>query len=153
MRSIATIFILAIFFVACKRAGQSKIPEIKLISMTPDSVKAGSQDTVYITFKLVDGDADLGNDPGGQVYDIYLKDSRVDTFIGYFFPEISADVRDAGRGVEGICTFKQLAAYLIPREDSLHMATGDTLFYELYIKDRARNESNHIVTQNLYIKI
>jgi hypothetical protein len=149
---VAVAVCLVIAFGSCKHSTPlSDIPSIRLVSMTPDSVRAGSQDTVYITFSLADGDADLGNDPNGTVYDIYMKDSRVDTFQGYFFPTISSDVTDAGKGVEGTCVFKQLAAFLVPR-DSLHMITGDTLFYEIYIKDKAQHESNHITTPKLYIR-
>ena len=144
---------------ACQKNNVSKIPHITFISMYPDSaqgrtIKAGSPlDTVDITFRIIDGDADLGNDHNSTNYDIYIKDSRFDSgYHGYFFPSISSEAMDATKGIEGTCTFQQLAAFLIPRNDSVHMKNGDTLYYELYIKDRGQHESNHIVTPTFYIK-
>jgi hypothetical protein len=147
----AGIIVMLLVFTACQKNTISKIPQIRFQSLTPDSVKAGSGlDTVNITFYLTDGDADLGNDPNGTNYDIYIRDSRTDTFKGYFFPSISSEAEDATKGIEGYCTFQQLGAFLIPRADSAHL-NGDTLYYEIYIKDRAQHESNHITTPNVYI--
>ena len=123
------------------------------MNMYPDSVKAGSgKDTVYIQFHLQDGDADLGNDPNSTNYDLFIKDSRYDTFQGYFFPPIASQVEDPKKGIEGTCIFQMLGALIIPRQDSVHIKQGDTTSYELYIKDRAGHESNHITTPKLYIK-
>ena len=121
--------------------------------MYPDSIMAGSsKDTVNIQFHLQDGDADLGNDPNSTNYDLYIKDSRYDTFQGYFFPPIASQVEDPKKGLEGICTFQMLAALIIPRQDSIHIKQGDTASFELYITDRAGHKSNHITTPKLYIK-
>lgn len=147
-------FVMFLALAACHKNTISKIPQITFESLTPDSVKAGSQDTVSITFRYVDGDADLGNRPANDTsYDVYLKDSRYDTgYVGIYLPDIASQAEDATKGMEGVCTIKQLAAFLVPRQDSLHMATGDTLHYEMYIKDRAGHESNHITTTSFIIK-
>lgn len=122
--------------------------------MYPDSIKAGSAlDTLFIKFYLEDGDADLGNDQSTTNYDIFLKDSRYDTgYGGYFFPYIDPAAENSTMGLKGTCTFKQLAAFIVPRNDTVHMKYGDTVQYELYIKDRAGHASNHITTPQLYIK-
>jgi len=151
-RFVAFIFIISAASTACQKNTVSKIPQIRFQSMTPDSIKAADVlDTVNITFFLEDGDADLGNNPYDTVYDIYIRDSRVDTFKGYFFPSISQEAEDATKGISGYCTFQQLGALLLPRQDSMHIKNGDTLYYEIYIKDRAKHESNHIYTPKLYI--
>lgn len=153
-RRIALFFIMLFAFTACKKHSSiSSVPSIAFVSMTPDSIKQGSgEDTVYINFRLTDGDADLGNrDPASADYDIYIKDSRNDTFQGYFFPEIAQAVEDPAKGVTGTCVFKLLGALVYCRQDSLHLATGDTTHFELYIKDRAGNNSNHITTPDLRI--
>jgi len=138
-------------FAACHKNSMSKIPKIALVSMTPDSVRAGNSfDTVFIIFHLQDGDADLGNDQSGTKYDIYMKDSRNDSVQGYFFPPIDQKIENPQYGIQGYCTFKLQGAFLIPRSD--HILTGDTVHYDIYIKDRAQNESNHITTPDIYIK-
>ncbi len=142
-------------FSACKKSNNaSKIPQIKFLQMQPDSIQAGSSfDTVYITFSFSDGDADLGNDPYGSNYDIYIKDCRFDTtFSGYFFPAIDQSIEDPNKGISGTAVFKQLAANITPRTDSNHLKNGDTVYYQLYIRDRAGHNSDTIKTTNLYIR-
>ncbi len=154
IRYIALCLILVAGFASCKKNTLPNTPKITLAFMTPDSIRQGSlEDTVYIQFELQDGDADLGNDINTQNYDIYLRDMRADTFVGYFFPEIQEDIKDPKKGLQGTCQFAIYGTLTYTRDDSLHMATGDTTQFELYIKDRAGNESNHINTGNLYIKL
>jgi len=124
--------------------------------MQPDSVQSGSPtDTVFIAFSFSDGDADLGNNPNDTIYDVYLRDSRYDTpgstFTGYFFPPIDQTIENPDNGISGTAVFKQLAAFLLPRQDSNHIKNGDTLYFELYIRDRAGHNSDTIKTTNLYL--
>lgn len=141
-------------FSSCKNNNSmSNIPSISLISMTPDSIKQGaSEDTVYIKFGLEDGDADLGHDVSSTDKDIYIRDNHTDSFTGYNFPEIAQGILDPSKGITGACTFKMLGALIYVRQDSIHLLNGDTVSYELYIKDKAGNNSNHITTPNLYIR-
>ena len=153
-RCLALFLSLLFVFTACKKHNStSPVPEITFETMTPDSIKQGaSEDTVYIKFHLADGDADLGNrDPASTDYDIYIKDNRTDSFVGYFFPEIAQNVENAANGITGTCTFKLLGALIYCRQDTLHLLNGDTTHFELYIKDRAGNVSNHITTPDLHI--
>jgi len=141
---------------SCQKNTTSKIPKISLIGFQGDSVVAGSSTQgVTMTIHFVDGDADEGVDPNNTkgYYDIYLKDSRYDTgYVGYFFPTIDPGVENSSKGIEGIITFTQRAALLAPRPDSIHTMFGDTLNYEIYIADRARNTSNHVTTPNFIIR-
>ena len=117
--------------------------------MHPDSVRAGfSEDTVYISFHLRDGDADLGNDPNGTNYDIYLIDSRDSSVTGYFFPAISSSIEDPSKGLEGNCILKLQAAYIVPLDTA---KLRDTLHYSIYIQDNALHHSDTLVTPTLYI--
>ena len=138
---------------ACKKGNNwSKTPNITLKQLAPNTVRAGnSEDTVFVSFSYTDGDADLGVDPQSGFYDIYMKDSRDTTVFRYLFPPIEDDMRDPDRGMEGTFTVFVHAAFLLPRQDSLHLATGDTLQYELYIRDRAGHESNRIITPDIYL--
>ncbi len=153
-RCIALFVVLFLVFSSCKRhSNMSAIPAITLVEMTPNSVQQGSsEDTVYIKFTLTDGDADLGHDVSSSDYDIYIRDNHTDSFTGYFFPEIAQNVLDPSKGISGTCTFKMLGALIYVRPDTVHLIKGDTVHYELYIKDRAGNTSNHISTPDLYIK-
>jgi hypothetical protein len=150
------VFIL-VAFAACKKSNSaSKIPQISFLEMAPDTLNAGSSaDTLYIYFSFSDGDADLGNPPNPDgPYDIYIKDSRYDSlgFIGYYFPAIDQSIEDPNKGISGTAIFKQLAANITPRPDSIHLKNGDTLYYQLFIKDRAGHASDTITTTTLYLK-
>ncbi len=152
----AILFLVPILIVSCQKNTVSKIPKISLAGFQGDSVVAGSPyDTVTMLIHFIDGDADEGVDPNNTkgYYDIYLKDSRYDTgYVGYFFPTIDKGVENSSKGLEGTIIFQQLAALLSPRPDSIHSKFGDTLNYEIYIADRARNTSNHITTPNFIIR-
>lgn len=136
-------------FAACNKNSASKIPVITLTAFRPDSMHV-NVDTTFIEFTIVDGDADIGND---TVSVIHLKDSRFDSagFVKTPFPTIDTRVEDAKKGMTAQCIFIPVPQPT-PRLDSLHMATGDTLTYEFYITDRARHQSNHIITHPLIIR-
>lgn len=135
---------------ACsKQKRYSDTPYIEFKGSSPDSLRAGaSEDTLFISFRFTDGDADLGNDPASGNYDIFLTDQRDNTIYTYFFPNIPDIIRNPEKGMEGTCTFFLLAAFMILRPDR---PDGDTARYSLYIKDRAGNQSNTIYTNSVYI--
>jgi len=112
-------------------------------------------DTAFIEFSLVDGDGDIGysNPQTGDTSQIYFRDSRFDSagFVPNQFPAIDVTIEDPKKGLQGTCLFYPLPQPS-PRTDSLHTATGDTLFYELYIVDRAGHQSNHIVTHSIIVR-
>jgi len=132
----------------------SPIPAIRFVSMTPDSLKAASgEDSVFITFHLTDGDADLGNNPSGTNKDIFFIDSRDTSTVFYssFFPNIPGELKDPKMGIDGDCIVFINSAFIGSRPDSLHQAVGDTLHFIIYIKDVAGHESNRITTPDLYL--
>jgi len=150
IRYIALMALLMLIVTSCHKNDVSNIPNISALSLHPNTVTAGSSDdTVFIFFHLQDGDADLGNDPNGTNYDIYMTDSRDGSVQGLFFPEIDTRIEDPTKGIEGTCTLKLLAANLLPRPDHIK---GDTLHYDIYIKDRAQHSSNHLTTPDIYLK-
>jgi len=150
---IALLLTLFISFSSCDTKNSvSKIPQIALIGFEPvsDSMKVNI-DTAAVLFSIVDGDADIGNDSVISV--IYWMDSRYQSagFNKTPFPAIDASIEDPKKGLKGTCFFQPFP-YPEPRGDSLHTATGDTLSYEFYIKDRAGHESNHITTPTFIIR-
>ena len=157
-RQLVALTVLAVFlFAACKKKSNSMspIPAIGFLSMTPDSLKAASgEDSVFITFHLTDGDADLGNNPSGTNKDVFFIDSRDTSTVFYssFFPNIPGEIKDPTVGIEGTCTVFINSAFLMSRPDSIHQTLGDTLHFIIYIKDVAGHESNRITTPNLYLR-
>jgi hypothetical protein len=148
-RQCIALFLGCTLFVACEKNSVSKIPQISLVGFAPADSLHANIDTALIEFRFTDGDADIGND---TISVIHLKDSRFDTagFVKYPFPNIDAVVEDPKKGVSGIVVFEP-DPQPVPR-DSLHGVIGDTLYYELYITDRAGHESNHITTHKIIVK-
>lgn len=139
-------------FVACKKSSTGNpIPVIAYSGMSTDSINNGSsKDTLSITFTIVDGDGDLGNNPNVS-NDIFLKDSRSVTNeeIGFSMPEIPKGVIKEGNSANIHCTVNISAAlYLLLRPTR---PLGDTLSFDIYIKDKAGNKSNVITTHPIYI--
>lgn len=140
-----------VLFASCEKNSGSKIPQIALKYAGPDSVRA-NLDTAFIQFSFTDGDADLAGDTAKSA--VFVKDKRYDSlgFVKYIFPDIDASIEDPKKGISGTAVVLLLQPPVTPRTDSLHMVLGDTTSFELYITDRAGNESNHITTGQIRIK-
>lgn len=135
---------------SCRKASEnSRIPHISWLGMSTDQVRSGQvSDTVFLHFALRDGDGDLGR---RDEYDIFLIDSRDTTGaeLGFALPPIPNEIVNPRTGVEGDCQLGiDAARFLILRDD---FPDGDSLYYTLYIRDRAGNESNRLETPTIYI--
>jgi hypothetical protein len=151
-----TLFLLLIVvgFSACDKEAVSKIPNISLASINPSDppIVRAFVDSVFITFRFTDGDADIARTPSDTMSAIYIKDSRNDStgFEKISFPSIDVAIEDPKKGIQGTCTF--WLDNLAPRSDSIHTRFGDTLFYIFYITDRAGNRSDTIVTPQIIVR-
>ncbi len=143
-------FILLLTMVAaCRREGQSNTPVIKLIASTPE-LKV-NKDTMYIQFTVEDADADAATD---SLSYIYIKDTRFDSlgFIPNPFPNIDASLVNPDRGIKATVLFSPLPAP-VPRLDTIHLTFGDTVIYEMYVRDKAGHESNHLTLPQVILKL
>lgn len=135
-------------------------PVIEFLSMNKNTMLQGSglADTVLITFSFTDGDGDLGRAENSQDLDIFLTDLRknapADNYRIPFIPELGA-----GNGIRGEVTFKLFQTCCIypngvplPCTPNFENFPQDTVAYELFIVDRAGNESNRIQTEDIYIQ-
>ena len=111
-------------------------------------------DTVLVMFNFTDGNGDLGsqnNEPN-----IFIEDGR-DSFPKdpYAIPYI--EPQGAGNGISGMitialpttcCIYPDVNGIKFPPCDTTKNAPQslDTVFYRIYIKDRAGNISNKITT-------
>lgn len=145
------ILVSLIGFAACKKENAASAPpNISDLAVSPNIVRSGdSKDTVFVTFKVSDNNGDLGNDPYKKEFDVFLKDSRDNNETGFPFPEIPSELKDASKGITAFVTIKINAGlFLQLRQDR---PDGDTLYYELYVKDRAGNMSNKLSSPLIYI--
>jgi hypothetical protein len=130
-------------------------PVITFKSLSRNYMKQNSNslaDSLLLTFSFTDGDGDLGSDDSVGVY---IKDGR-DGFDKppYKIPYINP--QGAGNGISGeisirlnttCCTF----ANGYPPCSVVPNVPYDTLTYQVYIRDRAGNESNVIETPQILL--
>lgn len=152
VRNVLFLLLATLLLAACQKNDLSKIPRIGLTYFGPEIMRVNT-DTVRMQFSVEDGDADLGVSKNSSYFDIYIKDFRFDTgYVGYYFPEFDENLKDATKGLKGKCVFEFTTSILYPRSDSAHMLS-DTTHFEVYIRDKAGNESNHFVTGNVIMTI
>ena len=134
-------------------------PEIEYIGLNKNVISQGNTtagpDTLVIFFSFTDGDGDLGFD--GDSLDVFLTDSR-DQFKNPFKLPVIPD-EGIGNGISGEITFRLLTTCCVYPPNSNFEACEpsdvfpvDTLVYEIYMMDRAGNESNRILTDPIFLQ-
>ena len=132
-------------------------PAIEFVGLTKDTLQRGSffNDTTFVTFSFTDGDGDIGDQDSLQ---LFVKDSR-DTFTNSFripfVPELGAS-----NGLKGEITVRIFSSCCIfPPElfldgcsDVYNQMPYDKLTFDIFIKDRAGNQSNIITTTPVFIR-
>ena len=134
-------------------------PVIEFLRMSKNTIEQGTglADTVRVTFSFTDGDGDLGRAENSQELDIFLTDLRKNTPAdNYRIPMIPA--LGASNGIRGEVTFNLFQTCCIypdgvptPCTPNADNFPQDTVAYEIYIVDRAGNESNRIRTEDIFI--
>lgn len=126
----------------------SEIPEIgyerHIVYENKDKL-GNAQYELHLVFEFVDGDGDIGNIPGDTIednrnfyYSLFVKedgefiDYEIEDTINYIIPYIEPQksVRVVKGEIEVIFELKKVTF------------TYDTLMFDVYIRDRAGNESN-----------
>src|ERR1019366_3214243 len=146
--------LLFLFLASCTKNTISKIPFITLTAFIPDTAMRVNVDTAAFIFSLIDADGDIGSNLSTDTSSsIYFRDSRFESagFIRNSFPLVDISIEDPKKGLEGKCIFVP-EPQPIPRPDPLHSTTGDTLYYQLYITDRAGHHSDTITTHTFIIR-
>ena len=111
--------------------------------------------TKGITISFTDGDGDIGSEDNAP--EVYIKDSRT----GFFSPPPSSipfvPEQGAGNGISGeiyvpifsACCIHPVTNFICMPFDDYPV---DKLVYEIYIVDRAGNQSNTVTTDTIYIR-
>lgn len=114
----------------------------------------GLEDSLIVTFSYTDGDGDLGS--MNDSLDVFFTDIRIDVIeIPYKLPFVP--LQGTGNGISGEISIQIPTSCCIfpnnvpPPCNTLASFPQDTLVYEIYIKDRAGNESNRILTSDILL--
>ena len=134
------------FLYSCnKETKYSNIPKIKFDRMSNSIIKAGSDSTIKIRIEFEDGDGNIGFGTNN----LFLSDSRYNDTIPFMIPDIPEKFNPSN-GLKGFIEIEYEAAFLLLRTDSLHV-DSDTLYWDIYMKDKAGNASNTIRTSDLIL--
>ncbi len=146
MRRLILFAILTLSILSCnKKHKYSNIPKLTFKNLSEDVVTAGLDRTIYINFNFEDGDGNIGF----GTPNLFLKDSRDTVWAPFVIPDIPSKFTPEN-GLKGVIQLKYNAAYLLLRNDSLHV-NSDTLTWDIYMKDEAGNVSNTITSTPLVL--
>lgn len=159
------ILIISVIFSCTKPPDYPNEPvlEFKKLSRNTMVQSTGNTDSITITFTFTDGDGDLGNND--TIHDIYLKDTRYGEIPGanpksYKMPFVP--VQGVGNGISGEITtlvYTSCCTYPPGTFDTCDDTPAaystypfDAFVYEIFIKDRAGNESNRIISDTIFLR-
>lgn len=145
-RNLPLLLIVALFgYTSCvKEIGYDDVPAIEFVSMNENAFLSGQPDSLIITFSFTDGDGDLGSEDS---INIFVEDSRVP---GSLLPYKIPFIEQKGRvdDISGEIQLTLLSSSCIPTGNLIM----DTMQYIISIRDRAGNESDPIVTPDIYLE-
>ncbi|HTN47749.1 MAG TPA: hypothetical protein VL098_15480 [Flavipsychrobacter sp.] len=125
----------------------SKIPQLEFVTMTPSEVKGGSsQDTVYLSFRFQDGDADIATDD--QTENIIIKNTKDTTTLKFKMPGVDDAFKDPSTGFKGLFIVRIQAAYFTLRDTAM---AYDSLQFKVTLSDIAGHVSNEVTTPVLIL--
>jgi hypothetical protein len=121
-------------------------PNISFVSITPSTATQFTADEIKVTIHYEDGDGDLGYN-GDPVNNLFLTDLRL-AFAGnpgrvnsFSFESLSPNTKNPS--IQGDITITLTTPPYEPSEEAL--------VFEIYLIDRAGNESNRITTDGITI--
>lgn len=139
MRYILTIAAVIVLFSACKKDKFTTVPQISFKSVDPDFYQQGltpDASLPVITVNVTDAEGDLGFILGKDTSFIYFKNLRTNKLDSVELPNIK---QAATKNFQGDVAVNMKQFLGVPNN-----AKKDTIYYEIYIKDFAKNKSNVI---------
>jgi len=148
-------FLLFTILISCTKPPDYPIePVIEFANLSRTSMNQGTglEDSLIVTFSYTDGDGDLGSN--SDSLEVFCTDLRLPIIpITYKLPFVPP--QGTGNGISGEISIQIPTSCCIfpnntpPPCNILPSYPRDTLVYEIFIKDRAGNESNKIITTDI----
>ncbi len=136
------IFCIGLFFFGCKKEEPlSEVPEITLLNVGPQIIKA-YEDSIYFSIAYKDGDGDLGDtDPLAK--NLFIQDHRINLTYEYRIAELVPG--GASVGIQGQLNMA-IANTVLTRNSE-----KESVYYRIWVTDRAGNRSNTLVIGPLQV--
>ena len=141
MRYTLVFTIIILLFTACKKDKFTTVPQIKYKSISPTEVIAGLGSDPVLTISITDAEGDIGINLKDTAY-IYMKNLLTNDFDSLPFPDLQTAAKSNFQAEVDFTTTKVFKCKSLP---GLPVHT-DTLYFEVYVKDFAKNKSNVIKT-------
>lgn len=150
MRYILSIFTVAILFFGCKKDKFTTVPQITFKSVIPNAWL--STNTAFqkdfapvLTIRVTDAEGDLGLKVGKDTSLVYVKNlvsNAIDS--SQLLPDIGTSAKPDFQADIAINLFSVMGG----KPGVTTRPRVDTLYFEVYIKDFAKNKSNVIKTSD-----
>jgi hypothetical protein len=149
MRTTLILAVLVLAFAACKKDKYTTAPQIKFKSISPD---VASSDLTSInkdfapklTLEITDAEGDIGFISGSDTSRIYITNPKSGSIDSFNFPDLQTA---AGKNFKADVVVNLFNSLECVSPGPVRPRT-DTLFFEVYVKDFAKNKSNVITTDN-----
>lgn len=146
MRYIFIIVLSIIFFSACKKEEFTDAPHITYKSIKPNvahsNIPFEFQPAPILTIHLTDGNGDVGFKANSDTSFVYIKNLLTNKMDSFLLPDLKATARKNFEADVEISLVDILETSLLPPPKV------DTIYFEVYVKDFAKNKSNVIVTND-----
>lgn len=157
MKSILFVAAIAFGFISCKKDKFTTVPQISFNSITPNSFLAGTLSTdpnqkgPFLSIQLTDQEGDFGFSDGEDTSYVYIKNISIPPYDidSLRFPSSSA-IKRKNLDAEVIVDLFNTHSLLVGTPNPSPKPFIDTLRFEVYVVDFAKNKSNVIVTKPLY---
>ncbi|MBK9734175.1 MAG: hypothetical protein IPO92_04105 [Saprospiraceae bacterium] len=146
--------ILGMFLSCIKPPDYSNTPVLEFRSLSKTIMNQGvfGEDSVELVLFFTDGDGDFGSEAQSNVKNIFIKDNRTnETFREYKAPFIPT--QGSTNGISGTISIRIYSTCCIfPEASGIFPCTQtddfpfNDLTLDIYIKDRAGNQSNTVTT-------
>jgi len=145
------LFTIAIlFFTACKKDKYTTAPQISFKSFS--ALEASNYTTVagqpVLILEVTDAEGDLGDISSTEQSKVYIKNMLTNKEDSLVFPDLRSISKsnfkaDIEVGLRNVLGGRSLPTSQRPYQDTLH--------FEVYVKDFAKNKSNVILTDKQFI--
>lgn len=136
MRYTFLIAIIALGLTACNKDKYTTAPQIKFKEFSPNVWRGGLSEVPVMILTVTDAEGDLGMIAHKDTAYIYIQDPRTPDLDSIAMTDISSGT---GKNFEAELRIN-LKQVFTP------LQTPDTIYYDVYIKDFAKNKSNVIRT-------
>ncbi len=137
----------------------SEIPALEYQGISKDTMDQGSGTADFLTLFLhiEDGDGDIGNDQEDGTFNLFVFDSRTGNLYDQanLIPKVPEGVSEKGVFIDMELTVFETCCLFpdnIPPCESPDLYPLDSLTLDVYLIDRAGNQSNTVSTETIYLR-